>query len=355
MREDAKIIYIDLVNTDDGHREFNEGTIKRDLSVGAKKILMHPSNNAMVGSEERFDIKYMPSNLRSAIYRWFIINIIIAVLSYQYRKQKLYFLHLPPLSQLVVCCCSIFMKFPSRIYIHGELMYLIEAKGFGQKIGSAILNLILKENWSGTQKIVLSATILSNLKNILPINQRLCTYEEQRNETLGLEGSGIQRGTSILMTGVISKQKKAHLINFLTDNLNNDSNIKLKVVGKFDNTISESEFNSEIEVINTREMIPQKNFIKMLLTSRALFIPQLFAESYTLIYSGMLETCLKTNTPVITFRTKYLDNLEKKYGRIGILLKNEDELKNIKFGEISEQEWESFSENIQKSNREVLK
>lgn len=355
MLDKTEISFFDVVNTNESHREFNEGVYqKHQISNLNVKFYLHKNSNTLRNNNCRVDLKFLPFNLSSMMYRWVFVNIVILVICIKNYNKKIVFLHLAPLSQFVVCLCAIFMTFPPKFYMHGELSYLVKTTGLGQRIGSRVLRFLLREHFSGVQKIVLSRQILRTLQSETTVNFELCKYEAQKiTRDIVFQDYDIVRGSSILITGIISRHKNALLANELIKNTSFRQKHTLTVIGKFDGSLSEDDFDDNIQVVNTRTFIPQERYIRMLKEANAVFIPQLFSKSYSFVYSGMLETCLRTGTPIITRRTNYLSELEAKFGKIGILIDEPEELVTRKFDETTAKDWDMFSKNILKALSEI--
>jgi hypothetical protein len=344
----------DILNVGEGHRDFNCETIAEiDKSSDEMEVFFNPSINYL--KNEVF-VKYLQTNrinVSGAFHRWLYINIILLKTLLFVKKKDLVFLHLPPLSQFFICIFNVVLRRKISFFLHGELVYLIDDHGIGKRIGAICLRYVLKEKYSGVQKFVLSQSIMAKLQEIphLNLNENLVIVkkstvkEEKLPEDLGEETI---ETNEILLTGIVSLSKGAHLINRLARNAHIRGAYHLKVEGKFAADTCASDFNKNISVHARTNYIPHVEYMKLLKSCRALLIPQLFDPSYELIYSGMLETCLKHRVPIITKRTEYLNLLERKIGKFGVLLDHEDELETYAFNTLSELNWTEFRENLSK-------
>lgn len=347
-----KVQVYDILNVSEGHRDFNCEVIA-EIAKSSDEIEVFINPGASYLKNELF-VNYLPTkgiDVSSSLHRWLYVNIILIKALLFAGTKELVFLHLPPLSQFLICATNIVLRRKISFFFHGELVYLINHKGIGQKIGAICIKYALKERLSGVKKFVLSESIMEKIKEILDlnVNQNLVIVKKPiikvENLPADLDGEAIETN-EILLTGIVSLSKGANLMNNLAKNKHILGAYQLKVEGKFAADTCVSDFAKNISVDARTEYIPHVEYMKKLRSCRAIFIPQLFDPSYELIYSGMLETCLKHRVPIITKRTEYLSLLERQIGKFGVLLDHEDELEFYEFNKILKSNWSQFKENL---------
>lgn len=344
-----KFLLVDLLNRGESHKLFNSQVINDALSENKMpQGIFHKTVNYL-NDFENFRIKfYVHLNTSTHLYRWVLINIILVYILARYRREKIIFLHLPPLSQYIVCKFSEIFGTKVILYLHGELSYLITSTSIGQKLGSKMLTYILTERTSYVEKRCLSKIVLDNLKRMLAVNEDLVVFETYNQKTCAddREIPYNQHSKTILVPGIVARSKSHLLVNILAKNVTISPSYRIIVYGKTDGSLAKIDFDEKITTVITDYFIPDSDYIKMIESSRIVLIPQLFNSSYELVTSGVLETCIKLCVPIIGKEGGLLSEIEKSVGPVGILLKSSSELETFDFGSITDDKCINFHDNL---------
>lgn len=343
-------IIVDILSKNESHKDFNLNVINKTTKLDTElTILADCTLNYLSKETGHSRICVNLKRPQSWQYRWIFINLILIRLMIKYKKYNLIFLHLPPLSQLLVCIISFILRVKSTdIYLHGELSYLKLSTGLGQRIGAKFLSIILKENWSGVRKICLSQSIQSNLSNLTYVNPKYVVsnlYEaskmQPREKAISFKKPGL-----IYAAGNIGKSKNFKAVNYIARNNSATNNFSIVIDGKSDDTLSLTDFDNVVQVTLRESLVPEEEYLSILDAATFVFIPQLFLSQYDLIYSGLLETCISRGIPIITKRTKYLDAVERRIGPIGLLVNEPEEICDLDFNAITSKKINLFHENM---------
>ena len=344
-------VIIDMLNIAPAHKDFNMNAVLKKIDDGIVPCCIFDEGTDYIFDLEKI-VKYKVKLIKphSFFYRWVKINFLAIGLLIKYSKSKLIFLHLPPLTILVLCYFDkFFSKCSIEVYLHGELMYLTKVRGLGQQIGAIFLRHILRERKSNVKKYCITKSIYQSLSNTVDINEMLVTYtsyDVNYGEPIVHEYTSSDK--IIFTAGVIGEAKGTLYVNNFCQNLKTLKKFTIIVDGKTDGTLSLDDFNTKISVTLRNDLLPEEHFVKRFQSADFIFIPQLFLDEYELVYSGLLETCLNFCVPIITKKTPFLADIERNFGPIGVLLDNACQIDEFPFAEIKEKEFENFRQNMLK-------
>ena len=345
------IVVLDLLNGQESHRDFNTNVYHMYAKSSAKILWVCDRSVSYLDNLSGFTArKIRLRNPGGRFHRWIVINLFIVRYILKYRRSRIVFLHLPPLSQFWVCILAAVLKgLKIEIFLHGELVYLEKNTGAGQKFGALCLRYVLKENTTNVVKHCLSQSIFNRLTEMAEINRQNVKYGfYQINEHRPIRSTKSTEGRQrILATGVVSKRKGFLLVNKLADNLSAAQTFDIMVFGRTDGTLCKHDFDRRITVGLFSDMIPNTEYQTLLSESSLVFIPQLFSREYELVYSGLVETCLRQCIPIITKRTRFLAEIEASVGPIGVLCDDVCEVGSINFGSFDVAAVENFRRNLE--------
>ncbi|MDA5556951.1 hypothetical protein [Shimia sp. MMG029] len=348
----TKVIIADVLNRFEAHREFNEQVINFQLArFGEAMGVFHNSVKYVDNRPNLHLLRRINIDSSTFFYRWLgVLFVLTWLLVKADRKAPIIILHLPPLALLYLCALNFILARDLHVYLHGELRYLVDAAGKGQKFGAMCLRVALQEGRSGVKKICLNDGLFENLLATTTVNRALVTFRPSSEIALSDRGSFQYnpKARVLLMTGAIGAQKGANFFNELTYSRSLCAEFCLRVEGKFDADLSEEDFLSPISARRRTDFIPQDEYESLLASASVVFIPQLFCPGYELVHSGMIETCLRLGIPLITKRTTSLGAIEERCGKIGVLLDDINDLRKISAEDLSPNKLGSYHRNIER-------
>ena len=150
------------------------------------------------------------------------------------------------------------------------------------------------------------------------------------------------------LPGAINAQRGLSYLKYLLSNINND-NIKIYSLS----TISENIKNTHLVIINkTSHVLPFNEYSKKIreMDALAFFYS---TDSYKLTASGAVLEAIWNGKPILALKNNYFEYLFNKYGQLGVLCDNIEELSN-RVNNISCDELDSYYCNIKRAKQELL-
>jgi hypothetical protein len=253
---------------------------------------------------------------------------------------KIIFTSLLPIQYLIIAIFSKLFSFKFMIFMHGELGYLVKPVGIGQTLGKYFINsAFLIQNQNKVQLVAIGLPIARNLNCKFPFLKNIITIEHPPHDTsfntidiLDNENCTDKR---IGIFGTLSTSKNSEKIYDLASKINwNDSNTKNSIYtiglsdGSFKFGISEKVKHVFIGNLG-KDHIPWDLFsTECQKLDVALFFYDT-SKNYSLIPSGVLYDCIHWGIPILSLGNDNFSLYFKKYGDLGIICKNMDELASV--------------------------
>lgn len=222
------------------------------------------------------------------------------------------------------------------IVLHGELEFL---KPTNRKRSEMFLGVILKLaiiiSLKSTKYIVLGDRIRDHLKMYLPdrIIKRIVPILHPYKYNLNDQFVEFHNNLKPIVFGAIGTQmlkKNSHSIFYLANSLEEEianDNISFVTIGKVLPEISPF-VNKSVNQIYPNSFVPQVLFENE--TKKLNFVLFFYDNhSYQLCASGAVFEVIKMGLPIISIYNDYFDWLFQKYGQMGFLCNNIDEIKDV--------------------------
>lgn len=296
------------------------------------------------------------------IYRWITSTIITTFILFKsiVRSTDVFFLSASPLQNLLISIFSIFTKgrCAYTIFLHGELSYLVNPQGFGQKIGKFFLSLSLQKSAPfKVRQVTMAYPIYIQLFKLFG-NSRLTNLElptEDRDINPKVGNSSKLRIGSF---GVHCADKNSHYIYELAKKLSHfDGIIEIVTIGiaHKDFCYGQDPFVAHLCKGTTKgELIDRYTFINQvkLLDMALIFYGE--SPKYKFISSGVFNDCINYAIPVACLQSDYIAFYMSEYGELGLMGNDLDQLaQGIASVASDKQKLEIYKNNILKLNRAV--
>lgn len=269
------------------------------------------------------------------IYRWIISTLftMYIVIRSKITNTDMLFLSASPLQTLVIMILSIYKSSRSRanVFMHGELSYLSQSRGVGRTIGRYLLNLCLRHG----HKFNIQFIILT-----YPVYRKICEIFGEQTNIKYIEFPTYPSSFKILKNekkkirigsfGVHSGEKNSHLIYNLAEILyKKQTNIEIVTIGTAYKDFQYDQHCAVTHILRgnvQKNLIPRDEFINEV---KKLDIALTFygnTMSSEFIPSGVFNECINYNIPIAGIRSGYLSYYFEKYGNIGILANDINQL-----------------------------
>jgi hypothetical protein len=275
-----------------------------------------------------------PNSSSDLIFK--IIELTVSIL-YKYKKEsglKVFLLSSRAYSNIFLKIHSLFFckKVPVFVFLHGELQHLSSKQSLSHKLdGLAQLMLykfdsIFKSNY---KFVVISEFVYEKL--CLRVNSALPNFISMDlpyyyGKEISQGSTDIFTGLTISTVGVNSRNKNSHFLNFIADAFSKEiinEKLKLFIIGRNENI----KFNKLIDVpdLGKHHLLDQEAYSNRILQSDLLVF---FNEDdkYNLISSGSYFDCIKYRKPMIALKNTQWEYNFKRFGAIGKLFDNVDEM-----------------------------
>ncbi|MEZ8157354.1 hypothetical protein AB6C54_10290 [Vibrio splendidus] len=321
-------VIVDFIRRNNEHHVFNSEIVKYFDLLDDVIFYLDANSSSIEKIKDKNNVKLLNVE-NSKYYLWIKSNILLAQVLLTYGKRSTYtFLSATPLQYVILAVISKFFGMKVNVFMHGELGYLKKANGYGQKLGARFVELAFGLK-SKVSFIAINAYIYDNLKNLYkdgnfihiehPIQSK---YEPSKNQN-----DGLVFGTF----GVQSTNKYSEKIYALSTLLSNDfyESNSLVTVGVSDGTFSydcDDKVQHKCKGALKESLIPFDEFMNNVASiDCALFFNQ-NNSSYELTPSGVFSDCIALEKPIIAIKTNMLESYFKKYGQLGYLCKDLNEM-----------------------------
>ncbi|MGL6100290.1 MAG: hypothetical protein ACRCZ9_06975 [Fusobacteriaceae bacterium] len=243
-------------------------------------------------------------------------------------------------------------KLNKKIFLicHGELEKLINSNNSNvlQKIYLKVFNLKINDN---IEYIILGESIYKNLVKINEIQNKNYIYMDhpyiynlEKAKFKEEDRKIVKLGT----VGVATKEKGSHLIFELAEKLQTkikNNELEFHIIGKIEFPITNTKL---VKYSKNKEMLSKSDFDKKIqnLDYILYFYP---TDSYKLIASGAFFDALAHRKPIIALKNDFFEYYFNKYGEIGYLVNDIEELEMILKDNLNlEYKYDIFLKNIEK-------
>lgn len=328
-------VIIDLIRKKNEHHVFNFEMIKSFVTLDENtKYILDGDSSSIELIEQKSLIKVNVEN--SKFYLWVKSNVILlyyVLFHFERNNDNRYIiLSATPIQYFICALCSNIFRKKIYIFMHGELAYLIEPIGLGQKIGKWLINASFKIK-AKMKYIAINVFIYERLKNLYPslnlehIEHPLQSIEGVYNHA----GSSDHKKLRIGCFGIQSVSKNSQEIYNLSNKLPNDFwlHAELVTIG-----VSDGSFVFDLDDRVTHilkgslkeSLIPKEEYMKAIGTLDLILFFNKNNGRYELTPSGVLSDCISLKKPIIAIKTSVLGSYFKRYGGFGVLCSDLDDM-----------------------------
>ncbi|NVH52661.1 hypothetical protein HU985_17305 [Photobacterium damselae subsp. damselae] len=326
-------IIIDLIRKKNEHHVFNSEIIKIFESINHNIYYLDKESSSRSIIKKKSKIYDVDIN-SSRWYFWVISTILLLKIISTEGKDKSYILlSATPIQYFLLSFLSKFFRVKISIFMHGELGYLKYPVGIGQKIGSFFINKAFNIK-SNLNFIAINSYIYDNLK-IAYTKTKFIHIEHPLQKSKKIESTKLnRRGMFFGSFGVQSTNKNSEKIYELSDLLSESFFLKHKLitVGVSDGTFK---YDCRKKIYHmckgdlNESLVPIDTFLKnVALIDFALFFNKNNAN-YDFTPSGVFSDCIAFDKPIIALKTNMLDSYFNRYGRLGFLCDDLNEMADV--------------------------
>lgn len=343
-----KIIYIDSFCWGVMHQQINACLLKMLMILYPKKVEYYSGKTSKINVEKLIpnldEVNFHPLwvkggygkisiILRFALSYWNNIRLLLIsrkddIIIYNYNN---------PLSLFEINFLNRFLKRRVLIFCHGELEMLAAPSGYS--FFMRILRRKLVRFFSANRKIqnnlwfcVLGDIIKKNLKGIMPEKHLLHFLSIDHPYIFTKrdgESSNVPNILNVGTVGEFSRRKGGDDFMELVKRMQNESNIHFSITGLIGyeiNTLKKLKVglpsNNGMEPIEDKEYNSRVSELDYILY----FYPK---TSYRLIASGAILDAVNHEKPIIAYGNSYFEYFFKKYGDVGYLVSNLEEMQSV--------------------------
>ena len=360
------IIICDIVRRLDEHRTLNEPIVKALGLSGADSIAYLSSDSSSLSIARAYP------NIRLALcavgtsrfYRWGIANILLCKVLFRAiaSRSTIVFCSLLPTHYVCVAIVSRIFKgrFRCLVFMHGELGYLLDPKGFGQKIGAYSLSFTFNIfSRSSVKFCAIGFPVMKRLQKAFPrLENSLVCFEHPPHNDESIPSLEIIDGNNkplVGMFGVLTQDKNSEKIYDLEKKI--DWKIPnanpLLTIGLASPEFLYKQTPNIKHVFEGVVGIDHVPWVKFSAVCRSLDWALFFYDpsgKYGLTPSGVLYDCIHWRIPIVALRNENFSIYFEKYGDLGVLCESVEEMalivNKIFIGELAAS---SFRENFDRA------
>ncbi|MCR9636265.1 hypothetical protein NB491_09785 [Vibrio alginolyticus] len=323
-------VVVDLIRKENEHHVFNSEMVKYFDSCGECLFYLDEKSSSISNIKEDSKVKKIHVKCSQA-YFWVFSNLLLFSILIKNGREKHYaFLSATPLQYILLSIISKLFRVKVSIFMHGELGYLKEANGFGQSIGSKFIDLAFNLT-SRVNFIAINAFIYDNLVDLYP-STKFLHIEHPIQDSPNVRLKNLRDKKNIFGAfGIQSSNKRSEKIYEISSLLPDEffSNNILTTVGVSDESFS-YDLNERVEHRcrgTLKEcLIP---FDEFMANVKDIDFVLFFSENdsrYELTPSGVFSDCIALNKPIIAIKTSMLISYFEKYGELGYLCENIEDM-----------------------------
>lgn len=324
-------IIIDLIRKKNEHHVFNFETIKSLNKLDKECVYFLDRKSSSIDAITDKKNLHKVNVKSSKLYFWLnsTLELLKIIIKYKGKSNKFILLSATPLQYQVCSYLTSLFKIDINIFMHGELGYISNPQGLGQRLGGYFLNSSFNNIKSRVNFIALSEYICSRLSSKYNYTGfHFVEHPLQQVKSVDLNnGETIKIGSF----GVHSYEKSSNEIYNLAKlvDIKGVKNIELVTVGvssgNFEYDLSPNVSHICRGFLNS-SLIPKNEFLAQV---QALDFALFFSgddEKYDLIPSGVFADCIAFELPIISLYNSKMEHFFKKHGAVGILCKSVDEM-----------------------------
>ncbi|MCD1124786.1 hypothetical protein LPW36_01845 [Jinshanibacter sp. LJY008] len=356
-------IIVDILRQNDEHNVFNSKAITALLSTSTiTEVWLTKNSTCNVLLDREINVK--KRNVRSfgsKFYYWFISSFITVYILFRayFRKESVLFLSATPLHYYIISKFLLILNLNIYIIMHGELSYLNHPIGLGQKIGGWCINKsFLSYKVKKLTYIALGFPIYSLLLEIYPSLAGHITIVEHPLDDITFSKKNDKK-LCFGSFGIHSKDKNSEKIYDLALCIDENiiKSIDIITVGISDGYFKYGRSDNILHYcagVFGKNFIPREEFVMNVnKIDFALFFYNGDTQ-YALVPSGIFYDCISFNIPIISLKNRIFQAYFEKYGPMGKLCNNLDEMADfIKLLYLEREKCEEYFDNM-KSARDDM-
>lgn len=331
----SKVAIIDLIRRKEEHYTFNFITINSLINLYDRaECWLSADVSYLDDIKDKAKINKL-SIRNSKFYYWVVSSLRLSSLLFKLNKTPVFLLSLTPLQYLITSFISCFKSNDIYAFMHGELGYLKNPVGLGQKAGASFIKCSLR--FGKVNFICINSPVHSAMSKLFP-DRKFSFVEHPTAQTEPVKTGEFPSGSiNFGSFGVHSAEKGSDKIYGLTKLLDMDSNdtIRLMTVGVTDGSFQydQSEHVTHYCRGMLREaLISKEDFFSSVSKIDVALIfnnsTRTDEEKYDLVSSGVFSDCIAFLIPVVAMKNKQLETYFTKYGEFGVLCNSIDEMRD---------------------------
>lgn len=338
------LIVIDIIRQNDEHGTTNEPTIQSLCEGGGVQEVWLAANSSAIPHVVAYPhVRLVKVDVNEGkIYRWIVSSwLTLKVLMANHNSEKkVIFLSATPLHYWMISLSCVFSKIWNHSYflfMHGELGYLNQPIGLGQKLGSWFIKTSF--NWSAIGRITyvsIGYPIYKQLQQRFPLLRDHLAYIEIPSTDLPLSVLShpaeriLRLGTFGVQTHDKNSEKIYDLAKLLEMKPIND--YQLVTVGLAAQNFCYDQHPGVMHICRGqlgKDYVPRLQFVDAVKTLdwSLFFYDQ--NKKYGLIPSGIFYDCVNYGIPIVAMRSRVLEYYFERYGSLGILCDSLDEMARV--------------------------
>jgi glycosyltransferase involved in cell wall biosynthesis len=314
-----KVLIVDLVNHGNGHGLVNKSLI-REIGRFFRITYLGRKSTCDFLRVLNFDITYKylyEYNLK--VTRLFYLNSLLLKVLVSSRYSKVFFLamNVREIRTLVFLYNIIKPKAEIHLFLHSNLEYLVNSD-------REILTKLFKSN---IRKYVFGYWIFNKINSLFLANY---LYNIPHPIERKILNSTDPMSMNFVFSGVCTRNKGFNIFCRLWNMFLNHTNAKFSVAGSISKNYCkelQEEFIFLRDIDITDRFLSDENYSSICSKATYFVLPHL--ENYSLISSGSFMECFMYIKPIITLKNDMSIYYFNKFGNIGYLCENEDELSKV--------------------------
>jgi hypothetical protein len=339
------LVIVDLVRQNDEHCTINEPTVQAFCGAGLEEVWLAANSSVIPLVMYHPQIRLVKADVNySKIYRWIIsswLTLKVLLANYSVEK-KVIFLSATPLHYFLISifgCLAKIWKHKYFIFMHGELGYLNQPVGLGQKLGSLLIKISFNLNaFSEINFVSIGYPVFIQLQQRYPslLNRLIYIEIPSPNSSTNTLPHPAESIISLGTFGVQTKDKNSERIYDLAKLLDamQIDGCQLFTIGLAAQNFYYDQHHKVKHICRGqlgKDYVPRLQFIDAVKTlDWALFFYD-HNQKYGLVPSGVFYDCVNYTIPIVAIRSRVLEYYFERYGALGILCDSLDEMATVIF------------------------
>ncbi|HIB8180947.1 TPA: hypothetical protein ACWX1I_002350 [Elizabethkingia anophelis] len=345
IEEFDEVLYLDLFSTENFHEVYNSSVLYhlQSTNLVSKYILNRSSyencikllndNNLFINNKGNLNFIWLPKrkNSYSIFFRYLIgcLYAIFFLIKYgKSKRTKIIFAQLNPFLALLLNFKNNYLKSNIDIICHGELEYSIAKSKIYKPLflySNFIKKFLENKRNDNIRLIVLSNSIKENLKKYYP-NIPLQSIDVVYHPYIYSNNIQYNNNDQIKVLGTIGSMAPSkglnNLIKLAEILKEKTKDIKIQVVGSYDFLTDEY----PVEFVFDMKYFPNNEEFNDKISKLDVILFFYEKNSYKLTASGALLDAVNHNKIVLSLRNEYFEDLFNKFGAIGFLCDDVNEM-----------------------------